>query len=94
MLYRNNKGSGNIDLIFEGVFFIEVPTRIHDILLYEADKIQIEEVIKKYNDVFYPQFNKIYVINSDNKNYFIGCVRYLVQENSLFPLVSSIRENK
>ena len=82
----------NIDLIFEGVFYIEVPTRLHGLILYEADEILKEEILKKISEKFYPELGQtFFVIESDNKRYIIGCNRFLIQENSLIYLESSIK---
>ncbi len=82
----------NIDLVFEGVFYIEAPTRLQGLILYEADEIFKKEILKKINGEIYPEFGQtFFVIESDNKRYIIGCNRFLIQENSLIYLESSIK---
>ncbi len=95
LLFRSlhlNENNKNIDIIFEGVFYLELPTRIHGFQIYEADVNTFTEISNKHNEIIRPEFGKkIFSIQSDNKQYYIGCVRVMVKENTLDPLESSIR---
>jgi hypothetical protein len=95
LLFRNEEPEReniNIDIIFEGVFYLDIPTRLEGLSILEADDQEISNILAKYNDKFYPEFGeKIFVIKSDSNKYFIGCVRYLIKENSLPGLTSSIK---
>ena len=95
LLFRNkidSESNQNVDLIFEAVFYLEVPTRLRNIVLFQADENTINVLLNKFNEKFYPEFGQtVFVIESENKQYFIGCNRYLIQENALDHLTSSIR---
>lgn len=81
------------DIIFEGVFYIEMPTQLEGFVLYMADDMITSQVIStRYNYPFYPQFNQaIYVLESEGKKYFVGCVRVLIKESNMNYMESSIK---
>jgi hypothetical protein len=83
----------NLDLIFESVFYMEIITRLNDIIIYQADIKTTDELQKRFSRIFYPQFGQVfYILESEGGKFIIGCGRYLVKENSLDYLESSIRE--
>ena len=94
LLFRNFDDSekGNIDLIFELVFYLQIPTRISDFILYEADEITKKTL---QEEAFYgaplqdPQ--TYFVIESGERKYYIGCWRFIIKKNRLLSLESSIK---
>jgi len=95
LLFRkssNTEENQNIDLVFEGTFYLEVPTKLKNIIVYQADEETTNKVIKRYGGMFYPEYSQvIFVIESGTALYYIGCIRLLITENSLNLLTSSIK---
>lgn len=82
----------NIDIIFYSVFYLDIPTLLIDFSIRDAREDETAYVMNKYNDKFYPEMgDKILVISTNEKKYYIGCNKFVVTENSLINLKSSIR---
>ncbi|MBK6828713.1 MAG: hypothetical protein IPG86_18515 [Chitinophagaceae bacterium] len=95
LLLRNNdhvESTKNVDLVFESVFYLEIPTTVKDFYLYTANEEMSKIFIEKYGGDYYPQFNQaFYILESNNRKYCIGCGRVLIEENEFDDLKSSIK---
>lgn len=95
LLLRNNDShefSGpNIDLIFESVFYLEIPTSLQDILIYEASDDDVGRIEKRIGQKIDKEFGfKIYSIESNQGRFYIGCSRFIIEKNNLPFMKSSI----
>jgi hypothetical protein len=96
LLLRNNGyyelNGPNTDLVFASVFYLELPTRLYDVTIYEADGETLQEVEQKCADKINPNLGeKVFVLESAGRKFFIGCGQLQVKENHLDHLDSSIR---
>lgn len=83
----------NTDLIFESVFFMEIPSHFQDVRIYEADEPTFNYIQDKcISEIYKEQHDNIFVLESCGKKYYIGCWRFLINETSLLPLESSIEK--
>ena len=95
LLLRASKRKGdtlsNIDILFRGVFYLEIPERLEDIVIRKAIQEEVDYVCNRcYYNVFL-QYSEIFVLECANSKYFIGAGDFQVSENQLPPLESSIK---
>lgn len=83
LLLRNEdpeRVKSNIDIIFEGVFYLEIPTRLNGIAISDGGARENAYVLNKFNGKIYPEYGqRVFVIKSEGFEYLIGCVRYLIK---------------
>lgn len=96
LLFRKNDSyqfsQPNVDLIFESVFYMELPTSLENICIYEASNTLVQEVELKFGQTIYQHLGyKVYVIECNQNAYYVGCSRYILKENRLPYTQSSIK---
>ena len=99
LLLRNERGemneddeSENLHILFKGVFYLEMPTvSSKRIFIYEGD-----EDDKKYIEAkFFEQIHcyvvlTVFILEIEQKKYYIGASNIAVAKNTLFPWQTSI----
>lgn len=95
LLLRNNDSheysEPNTDLIFESVFYIDLPTSLQDIRILEASDEEVERIEKKIGQTIHKEFGlKVYSIESSQSRFYVGCSRFIIKKNNLPFIESSI----
>jgi hypothetical protein len=95
LLIRSNKRDDEqtIDVVFVGVFYIDAPSELDGLEITdptpeELDRLESRTGVKIRERNLPCQF---YVLKSGDARYYIGAVGYTVEENSLDPMVTSLR---
>ncbi len=83
---KNIDGEQNIDLIFEGTDMVNCPTDFIGVKIYQLDK---EEIKNRKIDNRYG-FSKVFLLITDNKEYYIKTMIMRIYKNSLTLDESSI----
>lgn len=88
-----NEENINIDLIFDGVFYIEAPETFEDLTVYDApDDIKITEVRDRISYQVNVPYEKIFILESGSNKYYIGARKLTTKKNKLPPLESSLEK--
>ena len=94
LLLRNNDSyesqGPNTDLTFESVYFMDMPTSMEDIVLYEGDDEVFKQIEAKCVREIFRQYETVFVLESQGKKYYVGCWRYQIKQNNLNPLTSGL----
>ena len=85
-----NETPVNTDIIFVEVYFLEVPTCFENISIELANEAEYNYVQSKHCFPVVQQYDKVFKIKTNNKEYFIGCWEYRIETNNLLPLETSI----
>ncbi len=85
----------NIDILFEGVFYVQTPTSFdYGFELYKGDEADKEYITPFIGVNPYWQFNEVYIVKSKEREYFICAVRIFISKNDLPPGKTSILMTK
>ena len=96
LLLRNNTQIGetfhNVDILFGGTFYIEIATRLNDIVIEIGDEQDMEYIIPRSNGQAI--LGKVFIIHSGGIKYYVGAGQMEILENSLDILETSIGAKK
>ncbi len=79
----------NLDILFEGVDYIELSNSFEDIHLQNGSEDDWAYIATRCNEI-YRQFYQLYKITSEGKTFYILAVQIRISTNSLLGLQSSI----
>lgn len=90
LLFRNTKIISesefyNVDIIFEGVFYIDSTLTFHNPQIILAEKTDLKKVEGRCDFELYEPYQKVYEIKASGSNYFIGAGNYRIVNNNLHP---------
>lgn len=80
----------NTDILFQTVFFIEIPNQFDNIRIERGNDSDFNYVQDKCWFTLQKEFNNIFVLHTAGKRYYIGAANYQVNINNMIPLSSSI----
>lgn len=80
----------NTDIAFVSTYYVELPTVLSNIEIYEGELSDYSYVLERCNIENEVGFRKVYVLISENSKYYIGAGNYQIQQNSLLPLETSL----
>ena len=86
----SEEGVRNTDLLFDGVFYIEMPDKLDGVTIREGSEQEYEYVEGRCFFEVHRQFSKVFVLRSQEKDYYVGARGIEVSENDKPPLESSL----
>ena len=81
--------SRNIDLIFSGVFYVQLMTTLRGVEIRQMEQAAAEVVIEEIGGMLYPG-NHVFALLSGGRRYLVGAAVFRVEENDLHPMMTSL----
>ena len=91
LLLRSNMTFTNIDIIFLGVFYMDIKLHFSGLKITSCSSIIMKEIEKKSGITFSDSF-KVYALHSENNIYYVGALKCLIYKNEFGFNESSIKE--
>ena len=86
----SEEGVQNTDLLFDGIFYIEMPDKLDVVTIREGSEQEYEYVESRCFFEVHRQFSKVFVLRSQGKDYYVGARSFEASENDMPPLESSL----
>ena len=91
-LTENGETKFNQDIIFESVYYLEVPTKLENVKIYSGNQDDFSYVKSKCPFEIFFKYDKVYILEAGSKKHYIGAKNIKVNKNKLEPFNSGFEK--